>query len=385
MREVCLSGVPEFIDPSALENCPALEPLLVRIGREGLSYGLHLIFTANSAQGIRFRVLGNVKGAIAFEMTDKNDLIAAVGRADASALAGIRGRAYAKGTPPVLFQTALYAPGETEKARMQVLEDEFAALRERFADEIPQGLVRVPDTVTDGELQEAFVSPEKIPLGRDKETGQILLADLSARCGLLAACADTGEGLMMLIRAISLFTQTFPETRVTILDTPEAPLGPFDGVADHYAAGDPEQETALTGELVALCEERGRKKKAGEDLSGEAPVLIILTDLTVFAAKAPEEANRAIERIVRFGAGLRVFVLAAGDAEAVGRLASVESLTAAFARTGHGLLFGLPPAQAPYFACSLPYEERRQPLPAGTGAYLSEGGCVRFILPAEGE
>ena len=87
------------------ELYPGIENFFVTIARDGATYGIYLLYTANSTSGVRYKIIQNVKGAISYELTDKGDYPTIVGRPEES-LPKIVGRAYFKGNPPIVFQTA---------------------------------------------------------------------------------------------------------------------------------------------------------------------------------------------------------------------------------------------------------------------------------------
>lgn len=70
----------------------------------------------------------NVRGAIAFELTDKSDYPQIVGRLDGRKLDKVPGRAFMKGNPPTEFQSAMYMAGENDMDKVQNLKNVFAQM-----------------------------------------------------------------------------------------------------------------------------------------------------------------------------------------------------------------------------------------------------------------
>ena len=89
-----------------------------------------MIYTANNTTGVRYKVVQNIRGAVAFELTDKGDYPAIVGRLDGRKLPKIMGRAFRKGNPPVEFQAAVCMEGRDEQARSEALKKQCARMRE---------------------------------------------------------------------------------------------------------------------------------------------------------------------------------------------------------------------------------------------------------------
>ena len=87
------------------EAYPAYEKFLHRIVSEAASYGIYLVYTANSQNGIKFKIVQNMRSAIAFELADKSDYSSITGKPESLSALRIKGRGLFKcQNTPIEFQ-----------------------------------------------------------------------------------------------------------------------------------------------------------------------------------------------------------------------------------------------------------------------------------------
>lgn len=113
---------------------PDMESLFSTLAKDGAAYGIHLLFSGNSVSSIRYRIQQNVKGAIAFELTDPGEYSMTVGRLQGTLRpSAIKGRGFYKADSPVVFQAALYMEGKDERERVNMLQTLMQEMRNGWA------------------------------------------------------------------------------------------------------------------------------------------------------------------------------------------------------------------------------------------------------------
>ena len=98
----------------ALSLYPELDTFFIELAREGSTYGIYWLVTANTTSGIGFRISQNIRMALALQLTDRNDYSGIVGRTNGLEPENFPGRGLAKGKVPLEFQTALPVAGGSD-------------------------------------------------------------------------------------------------------------------------------------------------------------------------------------------------------------------------------------------------------------------------------
>ena len=164
-----------------------MEYLMTDIARSGAAYGIHIIFTANSTTGIRYKFLQLVKGTVAMQLPEKGDYMSLVGRLDDVPVPNIPGRAIIKGNPPVLFHAATLEGNEDEKEHKKCLKALIADMQAEWKSR--------KTLAADATGYESFVmpdSPNVIPVGVETETGSQMNIVLDNPYHLLITSDDAG-------------------------------------------------------------------------------------------------------------------------------------------------------------------------------------------------
>ncbi|MCR4891031.1 MAG: type VII secretion protein EssC [Lachnospiraceae bacterium] len=118
------------------ESYEQYEDLLVQVSREGASYGIYLVFTANTSGDLRSRLRQNFPFGIGLQMADKFEYEAVVGdRTEIIPEGRTPGRGLLKAPAPVEFQTALPLPESMGSSQVQLLRKYFEENKSEFAGE----------------------------------------------------------------------------------------------------------------------------------------------------------------------------------------------------------------------------------------------------------
>ena len=149
--------------------------LLVRISREGLSIGVHLLMTAGRQSNLRAQLYSNFKHQLSLPQNDVSEVRAIVGSTPlAMTMEDIKGRALMKREEVDVIQLALPVSGVNDTQVLNNLRQEVASLQEAWTGQRPSAIPMVPEELTMEEflnlpsVQEA-IEDGQIPIGLELE------------------------------------------------------------------------------------------------------------------------------------------------------------------------------------------------------------------------
>lgn len=158
--------------------------LFMRISREGLSIGVHLIITASRQNNLRAQLYSNFKHQLTLPQNDISEIRGIVGATPlASTMEDIKGRALMKRDEVDVVQFALPVAGDNDIQIINNLRDQVQSFKEMWTGRTPAGIPMVPDELTEAafygrEDVAALLDEGKVPLGLDLENVQPLSWDL---------------------------------------------------------------------------------------------------------------------------------------------------------------------------------------------------------------
>ena len=217
--------------------------LLVRISREGLSIGVHLLMTAGRQTNLRAQLYSNFKHQLSLPQNEAGEVRAIVGSTPlAMTMEDIKGRALMKREEVDVIQLALPVYGANDTQVLNNLRQEVASLQEAWTGQRPSAIPMVPEELTETDfysrasVQTAY-EHGLVPLGLDLETVEPVTWNLAK--GNLLYLTDKEEQMTALVRHIAKGKQkvivlapkyhNLPEMEgVTILASPEEYLEGLD-------------------------------------------------------------------------------------------------------------------------------------------------------------
>ena len=150
--------------------------LLVRISREGLSIGVHLLMTAGRQSNLRAQLYSNFKHQLSLPQNDVSEVRSIVGSTPlAMTMEDIKGRALMKRDEVDVIQLALPVAGANDAQVLNNLRQEVASLQEAWTGQRPSAIPMVPEELTEADFYsrasvQAALQAGQIPLGLDIET-----------------------------------------------------------------------------------------------------------------------------------------------------------------------------------------------------------------------
>lgn len=396
-RESVSSDMPAII--IAIDNIvpifdlyPDLENLFVTIARDGATYGIYMVYTANSTSGVRYKVLQNIRGAVAFELTDKGDYATVVGRLDGMMLPKVTGRAFFKGNPPMEFQAAMFAEGDTDREKMLSLKEMTSQMNNKWNGSRPLPIPVMPENISIENMASEYSSRTLIPVGVNCEDIRTACVDLTDNYSFVIS-GSVHSGKSKLLNQISnMVVSRFSNTKLYVFDGSTKSQQNLENVAHKYAlVSDDELVSEMLQEIVSFLNERKNAQNRARQIDGDSfnekkfienyeLICIAIDDLKEFVDAVSDSNKNTMERICRLAQDLGVIVLVAGRMGDISKYNEIESLTRCIIANQNGLVTDGTPAQHNYFQNNLKYSERD--LEAGEGyTYLFDGGkCSKIKL-----
>ena len=174
--------------------------LLVRISREGLSIGVHLLMTAGRQSNLRAQLYSNFKHQLSLPQNEASEVRTIVGSTPlAMTMEDIKGRALMKREDVDVIQLALPVSGDNETQVLNNLRQEVASLQEAWTGRRPSAIPMVPEELTMGVFlnlpttQEAIQNHE-LPIGLEFEMVQSVAISFNQLKSLIYL-SDSAESL----------------------------------------------------------------------------------------------------------------------------------------------------------------------------------------------
>ena len=152
--------------------------LLVRISREGLSIGVHLLMTAGRQSNLRAQLYSNFKHQLSLPQNDVSEVRSIVGSTPlAMTMEDIKGRALMKRDEVDVIQLALPVAGANDAQVLNNLRQEVASLQEAWTGQRPSAIPMVPEELSKEAFYRSYgiqelLQQEVIPMGLDMENVQ---------------------------------------------------------------------------------------------------------------------------------------------------------------------------------------------------------------------
>ena len=381
-----------FIDnfPAVFEMYPDMENLFITLSGQGAAYGIYLIYTSNSPTGIRFKVMQNIKNAIAFEMTDRGDYPTLVGKLEGIYPSKIQGRALRKGKPPMEVQIAMYMDGETDAIRSRKLQELFEDMNRHWNGPWPRSIPVMPDTIRGEEIAKAYKVKNHIPVGISFESIKPCYVNLENRYNLVITGGQASGKSSLLIDIFSMINSRESHDHCYVYDSRSESLSSLKSMAEEYVTDeDPDGIRESVLRIVESLNNRVRQKKKimkenPSDFNEEAymnslgQILIFIDDLKEFVDKVDDETRDSMVRIAHLAQGLGVMIFAACRSEDLLGYATIESLTVQLLKNQQGIALSDNALTYTMFKENLSYAEKTVNLQEREGYYFNDGVCVKF-------
>lgn len=284
---------------------PDFDTFFINLTSKGSNYGIYLVATAGTTNTVPMKISQNIKSIIALQLIDKSDYTYTVGKVSA-VLPAVTGRGYIKGYPPLEFQTALPAIGDTDKQVSDNVRSIAKAMSQCWNGVLPDVIPEMPDVIPYGS-----VKADGIVLGLSKDKIRPVVFDYRKQHFLLTSGTQR-SGKSTLLCSVACQMKDRLGGRLVLFD-PKAKLKKnIVEIADDYltTASDFDKLYAdLRSELQRRYEVYQKDAAASFD-----PIILAIDDYSEFYNLISNETASRLLPIIKIGAGLRVYLIAAGDA-----------------------------------------------------------------------
>ena len=215
--------------------------LFMRISREGLSIGVHLIITASRQNNLRAQLYSNFKHQLTLPQNDISEVRGIVGATPlAATMEDIKGRALMKRDEVDVVQFALPVAGDNDIQIINNLRGQVQSLKEMWTGHTPAGIPMVPDELTEAafygrEDVAALLDEGKVPLGLDLETVEPVTWDLKK--GNLLYLTDKEEQMTQFVKQVARSKQKVIVLAPTYNELPEMEGVTILSTKEDYVAG----------------------------------------------------------------------------------------------------------------------------------------------------
>jgi S-DNA-T family DNA segregation ATPase FtsK/SpoIIIE len=379
-----------------------LEDVLVKLVQEGGNVGIHFVITATGHGQIRTKMSSNISLTVAMELAEMGDYTMIVGRTDGLYPARVVGRGLIKAAPPLEFQTALPAYGDTESDRADNIMGFVKSMAESWQGSVAPGIPTLPEELLladmmillPGEGERSFCKSS--PLGLCADDLEPFNMDLDdGPHFLIAGAPQSGKTTLMQTLLLSLCASNDPSNlRLYLVDFANKNLRYFKNV--------PHTERFITTydafdeALNEICEELRQRRTMGEgedtgdeaagDAAGPTPqrplLMMAIDDFYLFSDMASPQSKDELERIIRRERGVDFYLIMAG---ATSDFTSCwDGYVKAFMEMQTGFLLGSTSHDdLNIFKMRLPSTEAGVVLPPGVGYYARRGRVrkIKVALP----
>lgn len=375
------------------EAYPNYEKFLYRVISEAASYGIYLIYTANSKTGIKFRIIENVTSAIAFELADKSDYSNILnGKPTSMASLRIKGRGLFKfENYPIEFQAALYGKGNGAVEMGNYLKDTFEKMCNCWKQPKEILIPKVPDKITADVLAEVYERRECIPVGYGVVSAETAYLDMKqAHKAIIAGKQGSGKSKLLCTLAKVLWSKN-EKNLVYVIDSKKRGLQSFMKTAKKYAVVDEVQN--VEGLFREILQEMIKRQTAYQKAESEnstfngdefikayPQICIVIDDITEFMEYAGENNYDRLNAIAAQRNPVGTIILGAIRQQDLKENQYDTMLNKLVSGQNALVISGV----ALTYDClqnDLGYEEKVKELTDGQGLLFQQGHCVRVKLP----
>lgn len=274
------------------------EEVMTEIASSGSTYGIHLVYTANSSIGFKYKFTQLIKHAIALQLPDKGDYLNIVGRIPNGSVPAFPGRAFVKGNPPISVQLAVYSEYSDEIERHKDIDN---IITEVIEAETNLKMKKKATPASSEDAEEDTGNRTTVMIGTDIKTLDKVHVDLASDYVLMITGDNDADSRNVLISVRKQF-ESRADCQVMRID-----------------------ETNYSESLTDLVELLGNRKKQRKEqvwdeehteekwLSGYQQICIILENIRALVNTMDDKDKKTLRRIITLSSGLGVVFVAYGD------------------------------------------------------------------------
>ncbi|MEF2969295.1 type VII secretion protein EssC [Paenibacillus sp. M1] len=348
--------------------------------REGSSYGVYFLLTANRVSDIPDKVRSNFPNGVSFLLSDAADYHYAVGRLAKNPGHLPEGRGFVKGhIPPYEFQTALPVDAANESTRAKLVKEHLQQLDANWKGSKPAPIRVLPDTIP---LEEIWNEAANQAANRAKGTLILGLQVANLRefswnmddgpYFIVGGRMESGKTSMLMTLGITTARQFSPEElHLYLFDIRRSSpgLGSLRNLA--HTRGFASDERALEQILTELKQEIETRVQSESTVAALPRLMLLIDDADVMAKRISSNytLTEKLEYIARYGREYGVYIVAAGQANDMNQ--NWDAWLKEIKSAQIGWLLGTTDlSEAQLFNMKIPYDQSGKMLPSGEGFYV---------------
>lgn len=355
---------------SALKLYPELETFFVNITGSGANYGIYLVASALATNAVPIKISQNIKHVLALQLIDKSDYTYTVGKVS-SELPAIAGRGYAKGKPPLMFQTALPASGTNEKEIAANIRNLATAMNSYWSGEKAMQIPELPKTIPYGS-----VKGEGVCLGLSTEKVVPVSVTFSQQHFFMISGVPQ-SGKTNLLCAIAKQIKESAEGTLYVFDVLDRVSTAVQNVAEKYLTVPAEIDAFIESMRPELQQRLERKQK--EPNATFAPITIAIDNYSKFFEKVSNETISRLLAIIKLGKDLSLRMVATCDAyELTSMVNKGEATTLSMVRSDYSIMLGGSINDHASITTKAPYAQKGTIVNEHEGYLVQKMNCTRF-------
>ena len=268
----------------------AVFQLLVKLSREGLSLGIHVIMTAARQNNIRVTLYSNFKHQLTLKQNDLTEAKSIVGSSNdplVKLMEDIKGRALMKREELNSVQLALPVSGENDIQVINNLRQKVASLQEAWTGQRPSAIPMVPEEVTVDVFMKLpttkkAIENHELPVGVEFEEVQTISLPFNRLKHLLVLSDKDTAMTAVTNHIIKILLYMFDKEIITIFD-PIAEHSQFSNNVGNYIGFD----MACRSTLETLREQVLMARKQRSTFEH----FVVITDVSQFVSQNNIEPN----------------------------------------------------------------------------------------------
>lgn len=354
----------------ALPTYPELDALFLPLLQNGAGYGMFLAAAATGANGVNYKYQPSIKMAYALQLTDKSEYSGVVGKTNGLVPEPFMGRGLMRGNPPLQFQTALPADGNTDAEITQNLKQLAEQMSKAWHKPRAKRIPELPEMIPYGSIES-----DGVCLGLTcSKVEPVIYRKEDQHCLMISGCPRSGKSNLLRVLA-KQFAEQLSAT-VYCLDATGLGKTGFSEICDVYLS-DAGQIDRLFDELMPVIKTRQENRDSSKEI-GE-PILIVIDDYSEFFRAVSEKTVRRLLAINKLAAGLGVYVaIACGASELSVMRSKGEELTSALLLNKQAVLLGGCVNDHSAFQLKIPYAKKSVEVKDTEGFFVDGSRVVRF-------
>ncbi|MBW7475202.1 type VII secretion protein EssC [Paenibacillus oenotherae] len=381
---------------------------VVKIVREGGSYGIYFVSTGNAVNSFPYRISQNVKQTLVLQLADKTDYSSIIGRTEGLEPASVPGRGLVKEQVPLEYHAALPVSANTDDQIAEGIRNLCKQMKEGWKEKGVKKIEALPVDFTMDEFLnriEPYRSNEEnmscsFPIAIDWESGMpVYLSAKDAHCLLLSYLPSVNYDVIFesIIHSYILNCGK-TEHRIGIFECIDNSLSPVRKMNNRLQyMTNKDDFIAFTSSIV---DELQIRKNESRDAQAAAPdpdafnekefilnrfplITIIIPHLKSAIDEMENESLQHLERIARFGGDLGVLLLVGADVEALSMLLLMTTLVPVLIDNKNAIIVGGKPNQHDILSDSfvnMNHDALNRKFQDGEGLLLSNNKQIKIKL-----